>query len=381
MKICKVDAKETPPQLIYLSSEHSKYPESRWIHVDIRDMQIFSDSSGNDSLFLANDGGISWGAPFKDSHGNISDTLWYWEHPCASIENGLNVTEFYGIGLCGSEPDLVAGGCQDLPEMLDDNGKWVNFGVGDGSELIWNKSNKNIFYFSEWQYGYLYRTNNLGAGSDKFFDMAKEGLFVPLELDPRDFSVLYLGLYKVYKFTGVNDFSGQVSHQTLWDFPYGISDVEAVKAYVNARCLYVSTLKTYDSSVSGYTECIYKSENNGSHFSDISTNLTGCWNGYISDIEVDPDNKLHLWVSFALYSANTDQTKKVFTSSDGGTNWQDYSQGLPPGMTVFKIKLVPQYNFLLVKTDVGIFKRNLQDTAWFPFSSNLPEGKVLPTWK
>ncbi len=380
--IYKIDANQIPAERINIADNTSGYPDSCWIHVDMRDMQIFSDSEGNDTLYLANDAGISWGTLFKGGNGACSDNSWNWRHPCTSIENGLNVTEYYGIGLSESAPDLMAGGCQDLSNMLQNGDKWVNFGDGDGSEVTWDPNNPNIFYFSEWQLGLLYRTNDLGADPKQFFDMAKESLFIPLELDPRDSSILYSGDTNLYKFTGINDFSSPVSHQTIHDFSYGITDIEAVKAYINSTWFYVSTLKSYHSwssppSPSQYSECIYRMEANGSSAYDISPNLLGCLDGVISDIETDPDDKYKLWVAFAGYSVNSSQKKKVYTSANGGNSWQDYSQGLPLGMPVFEIRYIPEYDYLLAATDVGIFKRTTQDTAWYPFSQNLPAGKIV----
>lgn len=380
--IYKIDANQTPPNLINIADDLAGYPDSCWIHIDMRDMQIFSDGHGNDTLYLANDAGISWGTLFKGGNGSCSDNSWYWRHPFASIENGLNVTEFYGIGLSESAPDLIAGGCQDLSNMLQNGNKWINFGDGDGSEVTWDPQDPNIFYYSEWQTGWLYRTDDLGKSSDKFFDLAKESLFIPLELDPRDSSILYSGDTNLYKFTGINDFSGSVSHQTIYDFSNGITDIEAVKAYINSTWFYVSTLKTYHSwssppSPSQYSECIYRLEANGSNIYDISPNLLGCLDGFVSDIETDPNDKYKLWVAFAGYSVNSSQKKKVFTSTNGGSSWQDYSQGLPPGMPVFEIRYIPQYEYMLAATDVGIFKRTTQDTAWYPFSQNLPAGKIV----
>ena len=378
--ICKIDANQTPPELIYLADGLSGYPDGCWIHVDIRDLQIFS-GHGTDTLYLANDAGISWGTPFKVGNESCTDNSWSWRHPCTSIKNGLNVTEFYGIGLSEYATDLMAGGCQDLSNMLLHGDKWVNFGDGDGSEVTWDPQDPNIFYYSEWQNGILYRTNDLGAGFDKFFDMAKESLFITLELDPRDSSILYSGDTNLYKFTGINNFSDSVSHQTLQNFPYGITDIEAVKAYIDSRWLYVSTLKSYHSwnsppSPPQYSDCLYRLEINGSNVYDISPNLLGCLDGFVSDIEVNPANKSQLWVAFAGYSVNS-QLEKVFTSANGGNSWQDFSQGLPPGMPVFEIRFIPQNDYLIAATDVGVFKRTTQDTAWYPISQNLPVGKIV----
>jgi hypothetical protein len=386
--IYKVDANQIPAILISIKDLGSNYPEDCWVHDDIRDMQLLSDGAGNDTLYVADDAGISWGTPFEGGHGNCNENAWNWRHPCTSTENGLNVTEFYGIGISESEPNLVAGGCQDLGDMLLHNGTWINFGGGDGSELIWDKENPNIFYFTESQSGLFNRTNDLGNNESRFYTLDNSNLFIPMELDPLDPSILYSGAKKLLKFSGVNDFNNQVPPpDKLADFTNIITDLEVVRFGLNQRRYFVSTMKKYDYNPSPppsseFTDCIFFSSD-GVNFHDISANLDGCRYGFISDIEVNPYDPDQIWVCATGYSKsegnNTYQDSKVFTLrlSMPGNDWQDFSQDLPLGLPVFKIRYIPQHGLLLAATDVGIFKRNQTDTQWYPYNTNLPPAKII----
>jgi hypothetical protein len=374
----KIDLTGTP---LVTSLTGDSYPGDCWVHDDIREMQIFSDGI-KDTLFIADDSGISWGTPFEEGQTTCNNgATWHWRHPCNSIKNGLNITEFYGIGLFKNSPDLLAGGCQDLGSMLLNNDDWINFGGGDGSEIAWDTEEKDIFYFSEWQSGNISRTNDLGRTSSDITDPSfrETGLFIPLELDPMDNSVLYSGKKELIKYTGVDDFSGNnIIAETLYSLPSdSISDIEVVKPG-SSRKFYLSTLRAYygDNPPGTYDNCIFKSEGDGNNltFEDIGKNLRGCYGGFINDIEVkaDPNQTPTIWVAIAVYSKNGDA--KVFQTEDEGVNWEDYSQGLPPGLPVFKLKYDSKYGNLYAATDVGVFVRNINNTneTWNPFDNNLP---------
>jgi hypothetical protein len=394
--LCQVNSKDGSSSMKSLSS--GEYPDDCWIHADIRDMQIFSDGT-HDTLYLANDAGVSWGTPYEDNPNGCGNGEWRWHHPFNSGENGLNVTEFYGIGLSKGYSELIAGGCQDLGDMLLNNGNWINFGGGDGSDLVWDPANPDIFYFTEWQNGFLYRTNDLGATSDHFGSVGKPStVFMPMEVernsdDPSNpYTILYSSrrdlVYPQYngnliKYSYVDNFDIQeFDPEVLHRFHDSLSDIEVVRIDQSSRKLYVSTFKSYIDDENPpepeyYTGCIYRSkyENDQLDFDDISASLNGCLNGFIADIEVHPNQISKIWVAFANYSRDC-QDSKVFTSINSGDSWEPFSDGLPPGMPVFNLRYLPEFNYLLAVTDVGVFKNDLQGEDWYPFNKNLPSKIV-----
>ena len=66
------------------------HAHDNWVHVDVRDMQVFEES-GSDVLFTGDDGGVtrSISAP--------ASGLWNWEKISDDGSCGLYVTEFYSI--------------------------------------------------------------------------------------------------------------------------------------------------------------------------------------------------------------------------------------------------------------------------------------------
>jgi hypothetical protein len=353
------------------------YPENCWVHDDIRDMQIFSNGNGNDTLYIADDSGISWGTRFESEPNDCSssnDDAWHWRHPCESEEFGLNVTEFYGIG-AGEAPSLIAGGCQDLSIMLKDGDEWINFGSGDGSEIIFAPDNPNIIYYSEWQGGSLLRTKNKGESFVPLFSFNYSHEIIPMVLDPYDPGILYSGNKTLLKFNGVNDFTlpGPFVPVEMQTFNDPITAIKVMKLGNNRR-YFVSTKKAYNESVtpsSAFENCIYYWEEGG-QLNDISATLDACRYGFISEIEVNPENPDQIWVCASLYSTGM-QDSKVCTLTLPEQEWVDYSQGLPAGLPVIKIKFLPFTNRLYAATDVGVFIRDIGDPQWYPYNTNLPK--------
>jgi hypothetical protein len=359
----------------YSSIRAGEYPGVCWVHDDIRDMQIFSDGNGNDTLYIADDSGISWGTKFESGQTGCNDDAWHWRHPCDSKEFGLNVTEFYGIGCSEEAPYLVAGGCQDLSVMLRDGDDWINIPCGDGSELIFAPDNPNIIYFSEMQSGSLNRSLNKGETAQNIFYFNFSHEIIPMELDPKDPSVLYSGNKILLKFNGVNDFTlpTPLVPEELHTFSNPITAIKVMKSGYNSKRYFVATTKAYNETTTPSSEfegCIYYSDD-GTEFIDISANLDACRYGFVSGIEVNPENPDQIWVCASLYST-TKQNSKVYTLTLPGTDWQDFSQELPAGLPVIKIKFLSFLNRLYAATDVGIFIRDIGDAQWYPYNTNLP---------
>jgi len=358
----------------------SEYPDSTFIHMDMRAMEVLSDGMGNDTLYIANDGGIAWGTMFGSIPGP-EDNYWHWRQACGGNINGLDVTEFYGIGLSESEDCLIAGGCQDLSYMMLDGDNWVNFGIGDGCDAIFDPIHPDTLYYFEWQSGLYIRSKDRGA-TKKHFYAAHSGIhyvMTPMILDIFDRSILYGGsLGLLLRFSDVNNFQSNPVIDTIIEFLYAISDIELADRGNNQKRMYVSTSKAYHSynnppPSSSFDNCIFRSDNNGTTFTDISMGLDGCRDGFVCDIEVNPNNYQELWVACALFSEEEDELEKVYYSEDGGNHWSHYSDGLPDGMPVYNVKYVPVINSLFAATDIGIFIRGTQDTTWFLYNNNLPK--------
>ena len=378
ISLFKLDVNQTP-QFYRIYDGLAKYPEECWLHIDMRDMQIFGNANGQDTLFLANDSGISWGTVFEESNPECDENAWHWRNPCTSIQNGLNITEFYGIGISDKRPYLLGGGCQDVGGMLRDGDDWFNMLFGDGSEFLFDPDDPNIFYYSEMQSHDIWRTNNGGLSGNNIYNGTYCLSIVPMELDPIDASILYSGCETLLRFSGVNDFDNDPTIEELFYFEDKITSIKVVQTDFTKRRYFVSTNKYYSGDnipdPSEFSGCVFYVDD-GEDIIDLSNNLDGCKYGFIADIEVNPFNPDQIWVCAALNSVGQ-QDVKVFTLTLPGYDWQDYSTGLPNGLPVYKIEYLPPLQQLFALTDIGVFKRNLNESQWHLYSNGLPKKIMI----
>ena len=89
--------------------------------------------------------------------------------------------------------------------------------------------------------------------------------------------------------------------------------------------------------------------------------------------DVDPKNPDIVYVTYTDFG----EGPKVWRSVDGGTSWEAFSDGVPPGLPVKVIKVDPEdSNLLYLGTDHGIFRRNLLgDVRFVQVFSGLSFGK------
>ncbi|KAF0196665.1 MAG: glycosyl hydrolase [Bacteroidetes bacterium] len=108
----------------------------------------------------------------------------------------------------------------------------------------------------------------------------------------------------------------------------------------------------------------------GNHWFNITPvgNLNLDYAG-ISDVTFHPENPLKFWLSLDREWDN----RRVYMTTDGGSTWQNYSEGLP-ALPVNTITFVngAGYDVLLAATDVGVYYRDEQMSRWERFGTGLP---------
>lgn len=96
--------------------------------------------------------------------------------------------------------------------------------------------------------------------------------------------------------------------------------------------------------------------------------------GYASDIAVDPDDELHLLVSYSNYGVTS-----VYESTDGGASWIDVEGNLPD-MPVRSVLFAPENSDrALLGTELGVWSTddlNGSATVWGPTNGGLANVRV-----
>jgi photosystem II stability/assembly factor-like uncharacterized protein len=153
-------------------------------HVDNHYIRFFP---GTDkSILVGNDGGL-----FKTTN---SGATW------TSLNKGLTITQFYGLGIAKTTPTITVMGAQDNGNMKDNAGAFTNITDADGMKCFIDWSNANNIYVSI-QYGGFYRSTNGGATFTSISTPSGGSWTSPWTRDPSVANTIYAATDKVYKST------------------------------------------------------------------------------------------------------------------------------------------------------------------------------------
>ncbi len=100
----------------------------------------------------------------------------------------------------------------------------------------------------------------------------------------------------------------------------------------------------------------------------LTSPRAGAW---ISDIHVDPRNLSRIWVTSSRVGGG-----RVFRSTDGGSNWDDRSGGLP-NLPINAVAVDPaNANRVWVAADLGVYETRNGGAGWAVLGSGLPNVLV-----
>lgn len=299
----------------------------------------------NGRLFECNDGGIA----YSDNPAN-SNGLW------VDITNGLEITQFYRIAVRNAHDTdlLIIGGAQDNSVFVIESDD-INFiGTGDGVNAQVDEVNGVIYGLQ--QQGNILRydpNNGLADVSAK-----TSGPWVTsMQLNPHNTKHLVAGYDEVMYSQDQGDNWMSVSGGPLTGAGQWINRVEMTLA----------SDSTIYATMQGSNE-VYNTHSFKPGSSATFAKLTPPYNGSISDIEVDPKDKDHFWITFSGYGSPQVAEYK-------GGNWTQMNTGLPD-VPVLCIRQDTSNQTLYVGTDFGVFFREDSMTRWEAFDKNLPKVNV-----
>ncbi|MDB5104396.1 MAG: hypothetical protein JWP91_2085 [Fibrobacteres bacterium] len=309
------------------------------VHTDVHAVE-FAPGAGN-IVWAASDGGI-----FKTVNGGTNWT---------NLGNTLSIAEMYRLGASPLDQGKVMSGWQDNGTNLLSNGTWKHIYGGDGFECFFDWADTNYLYV-ETQNGGIARTSNGGRNWSNISPPGQTGPWNTSWMqDPKDAQVLYYGSTNIWKSTDRGSNWSQMG--TL---PGSGSLRNIVVDPANNRIVYGVKATALGRTTDG-----------GGTWTNIATGLpTG--SASISHIAIDNGNPNTLWAALSGYSAGN----KVFKSTNAGTAWINYSEGLPnlPANAIVFQKGTA--GGVYVAMDVGIFYRDNSMSAWVPFFANLPNVSV-----
>ena len=288
----------------------------------------------NNTAYVGNDGGV-----YK-----YFDLLNTW----VDISDGLEISQFYKIGLSkNNDYRLVVGAQDNGTERLTGNA-WQAIRGSDGMECIIDEYDDNIIYSSS-QYGGLKVTYNGGVDWNNAKPVSYDGAWVtPYKMHPLDNNVIVAGYNVVYKTNTAT---------ASWD------SISPSFGQLKTIALAPSDLNyIYAATYTG----IWITKDDGQNWSSIKAGLPS---GNISDITVSNNNPNRVFVTMSSY--NDDQ--KVYESNDAGSSWINISGSTLPNLPVNCIVFQSYANDdLYIGTDIGVYHKDNTMSDWQLFNSGLP---------
>lgn len=328
--------KTTNTSKTYVKVDSIESP-TKGIHVDFHSLQfsIFNPST----IYAANDGGI------YVSH-DVGET---WN----SLNNGLNITQYYKLNTSNLKPNSIIAGAQDNSTHLFDGTNWFTVNAADGLDCSFDQGDEQVVYAAI-QYGYLYRSDDGGA---TFYNLITPTEFQgdwesPFIINPLNNKHLYFAGNKIYLSYDKGDHWNIISPVLDENLP--ITSIAMSKADTNT--IYVASYHN-----------IFVTQNNGISWENITNGLPSD-SASITDVKLSDVNSKIIYVTFSGFHDG----KKVYQSNDGGKHWNNISGSLPNiPMNTIAIQNNTLHD-IYVGSDFGVFYKNDTLIDWKSYNNGMP---------
>ena len=305
-----------------------------YVHADQHDLIFAPDGK---TLYAGNDGGIV----------STSNKGGSW----ITKSNGMNISQYYRIGVSQSQSDVVIAGAQDNGSSLFKSNNWAKVYNSDGMECIIDSENSQRMYASIYN-GSLHRSNDGGANFSSILSTSitkESGAWVtPYVLNPQNQRSIYAGYTNVWK-------SENYGNKGSW---VKISQINPSSTLQSLAVAPSDSNVIYTASVNQ----LFATYDGGKSWAMIHTSGT-----YITYIAVDPKNPRRVWVSKSGFNEN----EKVLEIIDS-TVVRNLSGNLPnvPVNTIVVQDDSPDR--LYIGTDIGVFVSDYNSAYWEKYGSDMP---------
>ncbi|RPG52665.1 MAG: T9SS C-terminal target domain-containing protein [Flavobacteriales bacterium TMED84] len=271
------------------------------------------------------------------------------------ISDGLEISQFYKLGLSESNASRLIAGAQDNGTEMLTNGVWDAVRGADGMECAIDPYDEDLLYSSS-QYGGLRKSYNGGNNWDNIKPVSYDGAWVtPYKIHPNNNNMIVAGYDEVYL---------SLTSGAVWDsISYNVSGGQSVRTIAlapsNEDYIYAATYSR-----------LMKTTNSGQSWASIKPGLP---NYNISDVTISDNDPNRLWVTMSEYSASN----KVFESSNGGATWTNITgtnlPNLPVNCIVYQANA---YEDLYIGTDIGVYHKDNTMSDWTAYKNGLPNVVV-----
>ncbi len=268
------------------------------------------------------------------------------------ISDGLEISQFYNLGLSQSNPNRLVAGAQDNGTEMLTTSTWDAIMGGDGMECAIDHYDEDIIY-AEYQYGGLRKSYNGGNSWNNIKPVNYEGGWnTPYEMHQTNNNLIVVGYDEVYRSTTAG---------AIWDsVSFNVSNGAAIRSIAlassNEDYIYASTYNR-----------LKVTKDAGQSWANIKPVIANSFN--ITDVVVSATNPDRVWVTLSGYN----NTHKVYESIDAGDNWTNVSGSNLPALPVNCIVYQGGANDdLYIGTDIGVYHKDNTMSDWAPYMVGLP---------
>ena len=323
------------------------------VHVDQHAMAF--NTMVPDEVLIGNDGGLYISS--NNGESSIKDET-------------LPITQFYRFYVDPQNADKVYGGSQDNSTIRTTTGGLDDWNViygGDGFQPLVDPTNTNVIYALS-QRGNLGKSTNNGVS----FSGALTGIpsgdtnnwDTAITFDPADSQTLFYGTQRVYKTTNAAGNWTAISPD-LSNGPY-----TGNLAFGTVTTIDVSPLDSNVIYAGTDDGNVWVTQDGGSNWNLVSTTLPNLWT---TKVLASRDDASTVYVTFSGYRYGEDNGH-VFKSDNYGSSWIDISSNLPdiPVNDILK----DSYGNLFLGTDIGVLASLDEGANWEPLGINMPSVVV-----
>lgn len=326
------------------------------------------DGQTNRSIFVGGDGGLYQA---RDILAVGATDGWQ------ELNNGLGITQFYGIGV-NNRTGTVVGGTQDNGTLLNTpeagSEGWVEIAGGDGGHVEVHAS-KDL-YFGSYQYLGIHRSDSGGRSESISKNLPDKGLFVaPFILHPNKPDTLLAGGSRVWRSSNAHELNPNWTpiKAEVADTPSSAPDSDP---YVRISCLSVA------GSDGKHIWCGYGVARNTSlsgavYRTDDGNSANPTWirlgsgvlpNRFCTRIVIDPKDEKRVFALFGGYSAGNGYVEQnIWFTDDMGKTWKPIGGNVLPVAPAYDLAIHPSNSSVLyLGNTVGLFVSADAGLTWHP---------------
>jgi len=295
----------------------------------------------------------------------------------------LGTAQFQSVALHPTDPNVMFGGMQDNAKAKSTNGGtlWTGLDAGDGGFTAIDPFDPRFWYgtrfSSSGQVMQFQRNDNAGTPDASGWPIKANGInindrvlfYAPLATDPSIAGRVYWGTHLLYRSNNRGDAWSAISP----DLTKGASSTR--RAAISAIAILPGSQANSNVIAVGTSDGnVQVTTNGGNGWTDVTK--APLPNRYVTDVAFGGGQKIY--VSYAGYATNTPaQTGHVFRSDNGGGSWIDISNNLPdlPVWALAVDETTP--STLYVGNDFGIYRSTDSGATWSPFSDGLPRVAIF----